>query len=156
MILFLTARSFGAFRVAGKLEFQANAHPNKLLASAIVRLQAPATFNAMDPAILKTLHIAAAFGLFASLGSTLLAGSRQKAASILHGVSLVLILLVGFAMLKKPPMDQHWWMVKIGLWLLLGIAPLFAKRKILPAPAVLVISIAAAAASAWLGLAKPF
>lgn len=110
----------------------------------------------MDPAILKTLHIAAAFGLFASLGSTLLAGSRQKAASILHGVSLVLILLVGFAMLKKPPMDQHWWMVKIALWLLLGIAPLFAKRKILPAPAVLVISIAAAAASAWLGLAKPF
>ena len=51
----------------------------------------------MDPAILKTLHIAAAFGLFASLGSTLLAGSRQKAASILHGVSLVLILLVGVA-----------------------------------------------------------
>jgi hypothetical protein len=35
----------------------------------------------------------------------MLAGSRQKAASILHGVSLVLILLVGFAMLKKPPMD---------------------------------------------------
>jgi hypothetical protein len=47
-------------------------------------------------------------------------------------------------------------MVKIGLWLLLGIAPLFAKRKIMPASVVLVISIAAAAASAWLGLAKPF
>lgn len=110
----------------------------------------------MDPAILKTLHIAGAFALFASLGSTLLAGSRQKIASILHGVSLLLILLVGFAMLKKPPMDQHWWMLKLGLWLVLGIAPLFAKRKIVPAGIVLAISIIAAAASAWLGLAKPF
>jgi hypothetical protein len=47
-------------------------------------------------------------------------------------------------------------MVKLGLWLFIGVAPVFAKRKILPAPAVLALCIAAAAASAWLGLAKPF
>lgn len=110
----------------------------------------------MDLLLLKTLHLAGAFGLFTSLGATLLAGSGKKAASILHGVSLLLILLVGFAMLKKPPMDQSWWMIKIGLWLFLGVAPVLAKRKVLPAWLVLVLSIAAAATAAWLGLKKPF
>ncbi len=110
----------------------------------------------MDPFILKTLHLAGAFGLFTSLGATLLAGSGKKSASILHGVSLLLILLVGFAMLKKPPMDQSWWMIKLGLWLFLGVAPVLAKRKVLPAWLVLALSIAAAVTAAWLGLKKPF
>lgn len=106
--------------------------------------------------MLQTLHIAGAIGLFTSLGATLLAGSGKKSASIIHGISLLLILLVGFAMLKKPPMDQSWWMIKIGLWLFLGVAPVLARRKVLPAWLVLAISIAAAVAAAWLGLRKPF
>jgi hypothetical protein len=110
----------------------------------------------MDLLLLKTLHIAGVVALFSSLGATLLAGSRQKNASILHGVSLVLILLIGFAMLKKPPMDQYWWMAKLGLWLFIGAAPVLAKRKLLPAPVVLILCIAAATAAAWLGLRKPF
>lgn len=110
----------------------------------------------MDPFLLKTLHLAGVFGLFTSLGASLLAGSGKKSASILHGVSLLLILLVGFAMLKKPPMGQSWWMIKLGLWLFLGVAPALAKRKVLPAWLVLVLSIAAAIAAAWLGLRRPF
>jgi hypothetical protein len=110
----------------------------------------------MDYMMLKTLHIAGALGLFTSLGATLLAGSAKKSASIIHGVSLLLILLVGFAMLKKPPMDQSWWMIKTGLWLFLGVAPVLARRKVLPAWSVLALSLAAAMAAAWLGLRKPF
>jgi hypothetical protein len=110
----------------------------------------------MNLILLKTLHLAGVFALFASLGAVILGSSSRKAASILHGVSLVVILLVGFAMLKKPPMDQHWWMVKIGLWLFIGAAPALSKRKLLPAPVVLVLTLAAAAGAAWLGLAKPF
>jgi hypothetical protein len=110
----------------------------------------------MDYMMLKTLHIAGALGLFTSLGATLLAGSAKKSASIIHGVSLLLILLVGFAMLKKPPMDQSWWMIKTGLWLFLGVAPVLARRKVLPAWSVLALSLAAAVAAAWLGLRKPF
>ena len=91
------------------------------------------------------------------IGRRLAAGRcRSKAAAILHGVSLILILLIGFAMLKKPPMGQSWWMIKIGLWLFIGAAPALAKRKVLPSSVVLVLCIAAAAAAAWLGLAKPF
>jgi len=110
----------------------------------------------MDATLLKILHLTGVFALFTSLGATLLGGSGRKGASILHGVSLIFILLVGFAMLKKPPMGEFWWMIKFGLWLFIGVAPALSKRKILPAPVVLVLSLAAAAAAAWMGLAKPF
>lgn len=110
----------------------------------------------MDPLLLKTLHIAGVIGLFTSLGATLLGGSGKKGASILHGISLLFILLIGFAMLKKPPMGQSWWMIKLGLWLFIGFAPVLAKRKVLPSCVVLTLCIAAAATAAWLGLAKPF
>ena len=110
----------------------------------------------MDYLLLKTLHLIGVFALFASLGATLLAGSNKKAATALHGISLVFILLVGFAMLKKPPMDQYWWMVKIGIWLFIGLAPALSKKKVLPPTIVLTLTIAAAGAAAYLGIYKPF
>lgn len=110
----------------------------------------------MNIHIFQALHIVGVIALFTSLGAILLGGSGKKGASILHGISLILILLVGFAMLGKPPMGQSWWMVKLGLWLFIGAAPVLAKRKVLPAPVVLVLCIAAAGFAAWLGLAKPF
>lgn len=111
----------------------------------------------MDPFFLKTLHIAGTFGFFSAIGAIALgSGSSKKAASILHGISLLLLLLVGFAMLKKPPMGQYWWMVKMGLWLVLGIAPALVKRKVMPPSAVLAIAIACGVIAAYLGMAKPF
>lgn len=112
--------------------------------------------NDMDPFLLKTLHLTGVFALFASLGAVLLAGSGKKAASMLHGIALLLILGVGFAMLKKPPMGQSWWMIKLGMWVFLGAAPVLAKRKVLPAPVVFGLCLAAAMFAAWLGLRKPF
>ena len=110
----------------------------------------------MDYLLLKTIHIAAVIGLFTSLGATLLAGSDKKSASILHGITMLLILLVGFAMLKKPPMDQYWWMVKVVLWLFIGVAPVLAKRRVLHPSIVLLLTLAAGIAAAWLGIHKPF
>jgi hypothetical protein len=111
----------------------------------------------MDPFLLKTLHLAGVFGFFSAIGAIALgSGGSKKSASILHGISLLLILLVGFAMLKKPPMDQYWWMAKLGLWLILGITPALSKRKVLPAPAVLALAIACGIGAAYLGLKKPF
>ena len=110
----------------------------------------------MNILLLHTLHLIGAFALFTSLGSILLAGSNLKSASMLHGISLLLILIIGFVMLKKPPMEHYWWMAKLGLWLFLSLAPALAKRKVLPAPVLLLLSIAAAACAAWLGYTKPF
>ena len=108
-----------------------------------------------DPKLV-TLHLAGVFGLFTSLGASMLAGSGKKSASILHGISLLLILGVGFAMLQKPPMDQHWWQVKLAIWLFIGAAPAFVKRKVIPAPVILTLCLIGGIAAAWLGSAKPF
>lgn len=110
----------------------------------------------MNPLVLKTLHLAGALGVFTAMGAIVAGGQHKKAASMLHGISLLLLLLLGFAMLKKPPMDQQWWMVKLVLWLFLGVAPVLAKRRALSAPALLALCLAAGAGAAYLGLAKPF
>jgi hypothetical protein len=112
----------------------------------------------MNPLVLKTLHLAGALGVFTAMGAIVAGagGQHKKAASMLHGISLVLLLLLGFAMLEKPPMDQQWWMVKFAIWLFLGVAPVLAKRKVLPAPALLGLCLAGGAFAAYLGLAKPF
>lgn len=108
-----------------------------------------------DPKLI-TLHLAGAFALFLALGATVFGGTGKKMAAALHGISMLVILGVGFAMLQKPPMHQYWWMVKFGLWLFLGAAPMLAKRKVMPGVVLLTLCIAAGAAAAWLGLAKPF
>jgi hypothetical protein len=110
----------------------------------------------MNYITLHTLHVASVMGLFTAIGAIVLGGSGKKGASILHGISALLILLVGFAMLKKPPMGQYWWMVKCLLWLFLGIAPALSKKKVLPTSVILILSLAAGFAAAWLGFRKPF
>jgi hypothetical protein len=112
----------------------------------------------MNPLVLKTIHLAGALGVFTAMGAILAgaSGQHKKWASMLHGISLLFLLLLGFAMLKKPPMDQQWWMVKVVIWLFLGVAPVLAKRKALPAPALLGLCLAGGVVAAYLGLAKPF
>ena len=110
----------------------------------------------MDLTLLRILHIAGAITLFTALGAILLGNSSKKGASILHGVSLLFILVIGFAMLHPFPKEKYWWMVKLGLWLFLGIAPALSKRKVLPSSVVLVLCLAAAVAAAWLGIRRPF
>jgi hypothetical protein len=110
----------------------------------------------MDILLLRTLHVAGVVGLFTAIGAIMLAGSGRKGASVLHGISLVLILLSGFAILQKPPMDSYWWMAKLGIWLFIGASPALVKRKVLPAWQVLVLCLAGGVAAVWLGFYKPF
>jgi len=112
----------------------------------------------MDPLLLRTLHITAAIALFTSLGVILSESSPtcRKRASMLHGISLLAIIGLGFAMLHKPPMHQYWWMAKLGIWTFLGVAPVIAKRNLLPRPAILALCLLSGATAAYLGLAKPF
>lgn len=114
----------------------------------------------MDPFLLKTLHIAGALGVFLALGAILAgaSGGFKKTASALHGISLLLILLIGLHMLfsMKLAGTGGWWHAKIVLWLALGAIPALANRKTLPASALLGIALAAGIGATYLGLAKPF
>ena len=106
----------------------------------------------MDPLLLRFLHVGGAIALFTAIGAMFLGGSSKKGATILHGISLLVLLLVGFAILKKPPMDEPWWMIKVGIWLFIGAAPALAQRKVLPAPIVLTLCLLGGLAAAWLGI----
>ena len=108
-----------------------------------------------DPKLIS-LHLAGAFALFLALGAAFSGGANKKGPAILHGIALLVIIGVGFAMLKKPPMHQYWWMAKVGIWLFLGAAPMLAKRKVLPGSVLFTLCIVAGAAAGWLGIFKPF
>lgn len=110
----------------------------------------------MNPLLLKILHLAAVMALFSSLGSIMLGETRSKGAAMLHGISLIFVLLIGFAMLHKPQVGQYWWAAKLVIWLFIGAAPALSKRKVLPGPVVLALCVAAGGTAAWLALAKPF
>lgn len=105
---------------------------------------------------MKTLHLAGALGVFTAMGAIVAGGAGKKCYSILHGISLLFLLLIGFAMLKKPPMDQYWWMAKIMIWLFLGAAPALAKRKVASSSVLLGLCLFGGVVAAYLGLAKPF
>ena len=108
--------------------------------------------------LLKTLHVGGVIALFTSLG-VLLADSSpvcKKRATILHGISLLLVAGIGFHMLNAALMSQHWWMPKAAIWLFLGAVPVLAKRTAIPRPALLALSLIAGASAAYFGMAKPF
>lgn len=114
----------------------------------------------MDPFLLKTLHIAGALGVFTSIGAIVAASDdkNRKLASALHGISLLLLILVGFHMLFSHQLVKTggWWHAKAVIWLFLGAAPALVKRKVMPSGAVLGICLLLGVAAAYLGLAKPF
>lgn len=107
---------------------------------------------------MKLVHLAGAFGVFAAIGAILAGASEgnRKWASALHGTSLLLLILAGFAILKKPPMELHYWKVKIVLWLFLGLVPVLARKKTLPTAVLLVLTLATGVYAAYLGILKPY
>jgi len=114
----------------------------------------------MDPRYFALLHVIAAFGVIGSLGAICL-GPREgqaKLASILHGVSLLILLLMGLHLVFSMDLVKSggWWHTKILLWLALGVAPVLAKRKVLPPGALIGICLAIAAFATFLGQFKPF
>lgn len=114
----------------------------------------------MDPHLYKVLHLAGVVGLFTALGSFITAdenGSR-KFAGILHGISLLLILVAGFGLLAKLYDNNFaWWViVKLVIWILLGGILGLAKRQVLPRPALFTIVLTLGTAAAWLGIYGKF
>lgn len=115
----------------------------------------------MNPLVYQLIHLAGVIGLFTAFGAVL-AGSGacekcRKGATILHGVSLLLLLAAGFGMLAKLHQNQfHAWVIaKLVIWVLLGVAPVLAKRKVLPNGVILGAVLLLGVAAAFLGIFKP-
>lgn len=90
----------------------------------------------MDPDIYKVIHLGGIIILFGALGAGVYTASSKdnKLAGILHGISLVLILVSGFGLVAKIWDNQFtWWVIaKIVIWLLLGGSYTLAKKRLLP------------------------
>jgi hypothetical protein len=111
----------------------------------------------MNPIIFKVIHLAGAFGVFTALGA-ILAGANEscrKCASMLHGISLLLLAVAGFGILKNPPMELHYWKIKIVLWLFLGVAPVLARKKVLSTTVIMTLVLGAGIFAAYLGMMQP-
>ena len=114
----------------------------------------------------KILHIAAAVGLFGALGGAAVhAGNAlpreqnalRKSIGILHGGSLLLLLVAGFGMLARLDVGLPAWAIaKLVLWFVMGGLLVLPYRAPGLARTVLWSLPVLGALAAWLGIAKPF
>ncbi len=113
----------------------------------------------MNPLIYKFIHLAGVMGLFTVIG-TLVAAHKQgwaKSASMLHGISLLLIIVSGFGMVAKYHYGFPGWIIaKLIIWVLLAATLPLAKRKIVPPATLLMAALVLGTAAAYLGIFKPF
>lgn len=112
----------------------------------------------------KILHLFAVLLLFTSLGTLAAAGGDgagrlRRLAGVAHGVAMAIILVAGFGLLARLGLFGSipgWAWLKIGLWLLLGLAVLPLRRR--PEWAVWLWSLipVIGGLAAWLAVKKPF
>lgn len=109
----------------------------------------------MDPDIYKVIHLAGVIILFGALGAGVYTSSNKnnKLAGILHGISLVLILVSGFGLLARIWGNQFtWWIIlKLVIWLALGGSYALAKKRLLPENTAFAIILGLGVLAAILG-----
>ncbi|MDZ4288816.1 MAG: hypothetical protein U0984_12700 [Prosthecobacter sp.] len=109
----------------------------------------------MSPAIYHLIHIVGLIFVFIGFGA-LLTSEGAKSAMKWHGIGLLISFVSGFAMLSKLGLMKAmptWVIIKICLWLVLGVLPVLAKRRVIAAPLVVVIAIVIGSVLAFLGYA---
>ncbi len=107
------------------------------------------------------LHLVGVLLLFTSLGGMLaVTGGVTKArrlVGVLHGVGLLILLVAGFGWLAKAGgAYPNWVWAKVGLWLVLGMLPMVARKRWLQPGAVVGLGLILGASAAYLGYFKPF
>jgi hypothetical protein len=112
----------------------------------------------------KILHIFSVLLLFMALGTVAATGSAdggrlRRLGGVAHGVALAIILVAGFGLLAKLRMFGSipgWVLIKLGLWVLLGLAVLPLRRRpewtVWLWPLIPVVG----GLAAWLAVTKPF
>lgn len=107
------------------------------------------------------IHLLAVMALFAGTGAALAGAenvSIRKFGAILRGVALLLLLVTGFGMLAKLGIMKSmplWVWLKLGIWVIAAILPVFVKRRLLPATTAVFLALALGGLATWLGYLKP-
>jgi uncharacterized membrane protein SirB2 len=115
----------------------------------------------------RVLHLLGIFGLIMTLGGLTLhvmnGGNRdfsnRKWAAMLHGLGLAIIFIAGFGLVARlhismaPP--PPWLLVKLFIWLCLGVAPVLIYRKPKWGKALFFLIWALAVTAACMAVFKP-
>jgi hypothetical protein len=111
----------------------------------------------MPVELYRVLHFIGIIGLFFSLSALALSPAKRKGYAILHGVSLLIILIAGFAMLGKMQLGFPGWAIgKLVIWLALGGVMVLLKRGALKGMAAGVTLLGLGSIAIWLAVYKPF
>ncbi len=109
----------------------------------------------------KVVHLLGVVLLFSALGAVAAATAAEadarirKVAGMAHGTALVLLLVAGFGLVARNGFTAGWplWVwLKIGLWLLLGAAPIVVRKAGRAATWMIVVLPLLGALAAWLAL----
>ncbi len=110
----------------------------------------------MDPIIYKIIHLIGISALALGMGGMLAGGPNRKPFAILQGIALLVMLITGFGMVAKFHYGfQSFVIVKIVLWLVIGMMPFIIRKLKLPLGASLALSLTLVGLLAWLGVMKP-
>jgi hypothetical protein len=112
----------------------------------------------------KILHLVAVLFLFTSLGSLAVLGRTgddrlRRLAGIVHGVSVVTVLVAGFGLLARLGFFGDiptWAWLKMAVWGALALAAWPLRRRPEWAVALWLLLPAIGGVAAWLAIAKPF
>lgn len=115
----------------------------------------PCQHSIMSLAFYHIAHLVGLILVFIGFGALLSAESARSAMKW-HGIGLVVSLISGFGLVAKHGLSYSspGLLVKMALWLVLGFLPVLARRKVLPAPVVLVIAVVIGATLAAIGYLK--
>ncbi len=115
----------------------------------------------MEYSVYKLIHIAGILGLFTAMGS-IIASDKKKPVMmtnfvIMHGISLVFILVSGFGMQAKGDLEFSGWLIaKVVIWLLLGAALVVLKRGLLSTSLTWLLILALGTTAGYLAIYRPF
>jgi len=110
----------------------------------------------MDYTTYKIIHLIGIAALALCLGGMLAGGGNRKTFAILQGIALLVMLVSGFGLLAKLHLGfPHFAMVKVALWLVIGMLPMLLRRMKIPLLGGICIMLALVGIMAWLGVMKP-
>ena len=110
----------------------------------------------MDYTTYKIIHLIGIAALALGFGGMMAGGGHRKLFSILQGVALLVMLVSGFGLLAKLHLGfPHFAMVKLLIWVLIGVMPMILRRLRLPLAAGIGILLTLVGIMAWLGVVKP-
>jgi hypothetical protein len=112
----------------------------------------------MDYNFYKITHLIGISVLALGVGGMMAGGEKRKAFAILQGIGLLVMLVTGFGLLAKlklTPYVPPFAIMKLVLWLVIGMLPMLFRKLKTPLFAAILISIILVGIMAWLGVTKP-